>query len=189
MTLEQEKELVQQAKSSNESFAKLYDRYYSKIMGYVFRRTLDLNLAKDITSETFLKAYSNIERFQWKGISFSSWIFKIATNEMNMLDRKKKYKPSSLDHVQSSVGYNENQKASLEEERNELERQLKQSEDFIKVQQRLVLLPVKYQEVIALRYFEEKSIKEIAEIVGAKEGTVKSLLSRGIDKLRKLVTT
>ena len=45
-------------------------------------------------------------------------------------------------------------------------------------------MPVKYQEVIALKYFEEKSIKEISEILGKKEGTIKSLISRGLQKLR-----
>ncbi|MBD0378071.1 MAG: RNA polymerase sigma factor [Flavisolibacter sp.] len=187
MRLDEEQQLVREAKISNESFAKLYDCYYIKILGYVFRRTLDIELAKDITSETFLKAYSNIEKFQWKGISFSSWLFKIATNELNMLNRKKKYAPASLEDLKAAIIYDRTDKSALEEEKKELERQLQQSKDFINVQQKLLLLPVKYQEVIALRYFEEKSIKEIAAILDSKEGTIKSLLSRGIEKLKKLV--
>ena len=96
MTQEEEQLIVKEAKTSNESFVKLYDYYYSKILGYCFRRTLDLNLSKDLTSETFLKAFTGIRKYQWRGIPFSSWLFRIASNEMNMLDRKKKYNPDSL---------------------------------------------------------------------------------------------
>jgi len=96
MTQEEEKLLINEVKTNNESFVKLYDYYYPKILGYCFRRTLDLNLSKDITSETFLKAFIGIAKYQWKGVAFSSWLFRIASNEMNMLDRKKKYNPNSL---------------------------------------------------------------------------------------------
>jgi len=187
MTQEEEQLIVKEAKTNNESFVKLYDYYYPKILGYCFRRTLDLNLSKDLTSETFLKAFINIGKYQWKGIPFSSWLFRIASNEMNMLDRKKKYSPDSLTSLKECGVFEVADKASLNEEKNELEKQLQQSKDFIKVQQKLLLLPVKYQEVIALKYFEEKSIKEIAEILEIKEGTIKSLLSRGIEKLKYLV--
>jgi RNA polymerase sigma-70 factor (ECF subfamily) len=47
------------------------------------------------------------------------------------------------------------------------------------------LLPVKYQEVIVLRFFEDKQIKEICQILDKREGTVKSLLHRGLERLRK----
>ena len=73
---------------------------------------------------------------------------------------------------------------SLEEERARIEEELKNHNDFILVQQKLEKLPVKYQEVIALKYFEEKSTKEISEILGKKEGTIKSLISRGLQKLK-----
>jgi RNA polymerase sigma-70 factor (ECF subfamily) len=76
--------------------------------------------------------------------------------------------------------------ASLEAEKLEAERKLQEYEDFLVVREKVLLLGLKYQDVIALRYFERKSIKEIAEILQKREGTVKSLLSRGIAKLRVL---
>ena len=187
MTQEEEQLIVKEAKTNNESFVKLYDYHYPRILGYCFRRTLDLNLSKDLTSETFLKAFTGIGKYQWRGIPFSSWLFRIASNEMNMLDRKKKYNPDSLTDLKERGVFEIVDKASLDEEKNELEKQLQQSNDFVNVQQKLLLLPVKYQEVIALKYFEEKSIKEISEILEIKEGTIKSLLSRGIEKLKYLV--
>ena len=76
---------------------------------------------------------------------------------------------------------------SDEEEKNQLEKELQQHENFVLMQQKIKLLPLNYQEVIVLRYFEQKTIKEIALIKNKKEGTVKSLLSRGIEKLKTLV--
>src|SRR5437868_5026704 len=93
----EEMQLVKKAQKDKESFATLYDTYYPKIFGYVFRRTTDFELSKDITSETFIKAFIHIRKFKWRNIPFSSWLFRIASNEMNMADRKKKYKPDSLD--------------------------------------------------------------------------------------------
>ena len=71
MTPEEEQQLIREAKTHSGSFVKLYEFYYPKILGYAFRRTLDIDLAKDVTSETFLKAYCNITGFKWKGIAFS----------------------------------------------------------------------------------------------------------------------
>jgi len=183
----EEQLLIEKAKTDKEAFVRLYDHYYPRIYGYVFRRTLGLERAKDITAETFLKAYSKIGRFQWKGIPFSSWLFRIATNEMNMADRKRKYRPLSLDQLREMSAFEPEDPQSLERERSEVERQLEQSRDFLLIRQKLTLLSVKYQVVISLRYFEEKSIKEIAEILNKREGTVKSLLSRGLDQLKLLL--
>ncbi|MFN2439080.1 MAG: RNA polymerase sigma factor, partial [Chitinophagaceae bacterium] len=72
----------------------------------------------------------------------------------------------------------------LETEKAALEKAIQDHRQFFDVQQHLARLDIKYQEVIALRFFEEKSIKEIALILSKNEGTVKSLLSRGLEKLR-----
>jgi len=73
------------------------------------------------------------------------------------------------------------------EEQEQLETELKQHEDFKIIQSHVQSLDIKYQEVLALRFFEKKDIKEISAILEKPEGTVKSLLSRGLEKLRELV--
>jgi RNA polymerase sigma-70 factor (ECF subfamily) len=73
----------------------------------------------------------------------------------------------------------------FEDDRKEIESEMLKHEQFISVLSELKTLPVKYQEVIALRYFEGKENKEIADILDINEGTLKSLLSRGLDKLRQ----
>jgi RNA polymerase sigma-70 factor (ECF subfamily) len=74
-----------------------------------------------------------------------------------------------------------------DDEREMLERELKAFNDFNQVRANLVKLDIKYQEVIALRYFEQKTNAEISAILDKNEGTVKSLLSRGLEKLRNLL--
>ena len=185
MDLSEEKELVRQAQKAPDAFAKLYDQYYPKIFGYVLRRTANLEAAQDITSETFFKALRKLWQFQWRNISFSSWLYKIAANEINQYFRKAEYKKSiSLEELQEQ-GFELISPHDPESELIEAQEKLKQHQDFLEIQEKIVRLPAKYQEVIALRFFEKKQINEIAEILGKKEGTIKSLLHRAVEKLRE----
>jgi len=185
MDLSEEKKLVRQAQKAPDAFAELYDQYYPKIFGYVLRRTTNLEAAQDITSETFLKALKKLWQFRWRNISFSSWLYKIATNEINQYFRKAEYKKSiSMEELQEQ-GFELMSPHDPESELIEAQEKLKQYQDFLEIQEKIVRLPAKYQEVIALRFFEQKKINEIAEILGKKEGTVKSLLHRAVEKLRE----
>jgi len=185
MDLSEEKELVRQAQKAPDAFAKLYDQYYPKIFGYVLRRTAHLEAAQDITSETFFNALRRLWQFRWRNISFSSWLYKIATNEINQYFRKAEYKKSvSLEELQEQ-GFEPISPHDPENELIEAQGKLKQHQDFLEIQEKIIRLPAKYQEVIALRFFEQKQIKEIGEILGKKEGTIKSLLHRAVEKLRE----
>ena len=185
MDLNQEKELVRQAQNTPDAFAQLYDLYYPKIFGYVLRRTANLEVTQDITSETFFNALRSLWQFRWRNISFSSWLYKIATNEINQYFRKAEYKKSiSLEELQEQ-GFEPISSYNPESELIEAQEKLKKHQDFLEIQVKIVRLPAKYQEVIALRFFEQKQIKEIAEILGKKEGTIKSLLHRAVEKLRE----
>jgi RNA polymerase sigma-70 factor (ECF subfamily) len=185
MDLREEKELVGQAQKSPDAFARLYDQYYPRIFGYVLRRSANLEAAQDITSETFLKALGKLWQFQWRNVSFSSWLYKIATNEVRQYFRKAEYKKSvSLEELQEQ-GFELLSSHDPENELIEAQEKLEQHQEFLEVQQRIVRLPARYQEVITLRFFEKKQIKEIAEILGKREGTIKSLLHRAVEKLRE----
>lgn len=185
MELSEEKELVKQAQKNPDAFARLYDHYYPKIFGYVLRRTADIEVAQDITSETFFKALKKLWQFRWRNVPFSAWLYKIATNEINQYFRKAEYKKSlSLEEWQEQ-GLELMSSYDPESELMEAQEKIKQYRDFQDIQKKLARLPAKYQEVIALRFFEKKQIKEIAEILGKKEGTIKSLLHRALEKLRE----
>jgi RNA polymerase sigma-70 factor (ECF subfamily) len=166
MDLSEEKELVTQAQKSPDAFAKLYDQYYPKIFGYVLGK---------------------LWQFQWRNVSFSSWLYKIATNETNQYFRKAEYKKSiSLEELQEQ-GFELRSPDDPESELIEAQEELKQHQDFLEIQEKITQLPTKYQEVIALRFFEKKQINEIADILGKREGTIKSLLHRAIEKLRETI--
>ncbi len=182
MNLENERELVEKAKKDPQAFSKIYDFYYPQIFGYVLKRVANVEVAKDITSETFFKCLKNIEKFKWKGISFSSWLYKIASNEIANYFRKGKYKAISFEKI-SEPAFDSNPSIEIIE----AEEKLKKEEDFLKLHQKIKKLPQIYQETIVLKFFEKKKIKEIGEILGKSEGAVKSLIHRGIEKLRKMM--
>jgi RNA polymerase sigma-70 factor (ECF subfamily) len=179
-----EKELVAQARHCPKAFGRLYEQNYPAILNYCMRRTGDVELAQDITAETFVKALKNIRRFEWRSISFSAWLYRIAGNELASYFRKKSYKAVSLDYLRESQGLEPVSLHELEDELIAAQEKLARHQEFLACRQQVSKLPLKYQEVIALRFFAGKSLKEIAEILGKPEGTVKSLLHRGLERLR-----
>jgi len=179
-----EEQLINEIKANPDRFSLIYDEHYQRIFNYCFKRTKDFDASKDIVSETFLKAYLNIDRFVWKGVPIQSWLYRIATNEINLHFRSKKYRPSLLNEIDGSKGIISNDPALLME-REAAEQEMERHEEFIKVQKEVSRLPVKYQEVIALKYFEKLKIKEISNILNKPEGTIKSLLSRGVNLLKQ----
>ena len=182
--LEREKELVERAKNHTDAFGELYDLYYSEIFGYVLRRTASIEIAQDVTSEVFFKALKNLRQFRWRDVPFSSWLYRIATHEIANYFRKSKQMQVCLEDVADSISISN---PSAETELLEAEAELKRHEEFLALHENISKLSVKYQEVITLRFFENKQLKEIGEILGKREGTVKSLLHRGLEKLRKLM--
>ncbi len=185
MDLHRERELVTRARKDPAAFAQLYDHYYPRIFGYVLRRTADVEAAQDITAETFSCALGKFWQFRWRSISFSSWLYKIAGNETNRYFRAAQYRKSvSLEELQAE-GYDPIAPCDLEGELIEAQERLERHREYLEIQKKIARLPAQYQEVIALRFFEHKQLKEIAQILGKKEGTVKSLLHRAIERLRQ----
>lgn len=184
LTLSEEKEIIDITRKDPKAFGILFDEYYPQIFGYIHRRVIDWDVSKDIASEVFLKAFTHLKDFKWLGISIAAWFYRIATNEINLYFRHNKYSPTSLNQL---LDFHDFDTEEDNNERQKAEQQIKEYQDFLQIQSELKKLSIKYQEVISLRYFEEKSIKEIAEILNKNEGTVKSLISRGLEKIRQRV--
>ena len=182
MDLSEEKELVERARKDPEAFGKIYDQYYSPIFNYVLRRIANIEIAQDITSEVFFRALKNLGKFRWQNISISFWLYRIATNQITDCFRKNNHKTISLEEVRE-LAANFDPPSDFPEAEEELIRH----EDFLLLHENIAKLSIKYQEVIVLRFFEDKQIKDIARILGKREGTVKALLHRGLEKLRKLM--
>lgn len=179
-----EEQLIKELKNNPDRFEKIYNQNYQTIFNYCFRRTWDFDRSKDITSEIFLKAFLNIHKFKWIGIPVLSWLYRIATNEINLYYRSQKYTPKLMTESYGKE-YPVSSLKNLEEEKSNAELELERHKQFKKVQKAVKELPLKYQEVISLKYFERLKIKEISTVLNKKEGTIKSLLSRGIAQLKQ----
>ena len=188
MEKQQEKQLIEQAKKDPQAFAEIYEEYYGPIFGYILKRVGNVTVAQDITSETFFKALDRLWQFKWKNVSISSWLYRIATNEMNQHFRKNKKIHASIEELLEKSGIELEDEHDLREEVIAQEEELARSDQWREAQKAISKLSEKYQEVLSLRYFEDKKIKEISEILGKREGTVKSLLSRGTKKLRSIMS-
>lgn len=186
MDLAAEQQLIADIRNEPAKFSLVFDAYYTLIFRYIFHRVTDYDVARDIASETFLKAFLHFASFHWKGISISFWLYRIATNEIRQYCRRRKYAPQSLDYLLDSSGWDRADPQTTHEEKLALEQEMRKHDDFRLIQKKMQQLPLHYQEVLVLRYFEQKSVKEVALILHKQEGTVKSLLSRGIEKLKKM---
>jgi RNA polymerase sigma-70 factor (ECF subfamily) len=181
-----ESELLKKIKNNPADFSEIFKLYYKPIFGYILRRTGNFDETADIAADTFLKAFTHINRFSYKGISIKVWLYRIATNEVNLYFRHKQKHNSVFERIDFE---NKNLFDNyLQEDREIMETELLKHDQFNEILRVLKTLPSKYQEVISLKYFEGKENKEVAEILNIKEGTLKSLLSRGIEKLKKSAT-
>jgi RNA polymerase sigma-70 factor (ECF subfamily) len=180
-----EEKLLEDIRSDPQRFSEVYEAFYKPIFGYVFRRTTNYDAAKDIAAETFLRAYAGIGKFRWRDISILHWLYRIATNETFKYLNSRKYQPESINRIREEYGFDITDYSNAETERILVEEELQRHQDFVKINDLIKKLDMKYQEVLALRFYEQRSIEEIAAILGKKTGTVKSLLSRGVAKLKE----
>lgn len=178
-----ELELLNKIKNNPSDFSEIFKLYYKPIFGYILRRTGNFEVTADIAADTFFKAFKNIKNFSYKGISIKVWLYRIATNEVSQFYRNKQKHDSLFDRF--DFDNKELLKNYLCQDKEELEEELQKHNQFLTILSVLKTLPNKYQGVISLRYFEGKDNKEIAEILNINEGTLKSLISRGLEKLRE----
>ncbi len=166
-----EQELVLNAQRDEQAFAMLYDRYFEGIFGFVYRRTDDEALTSDLVSQVFLKALQNIKKYEYRGLPFSAWLYRIASNEINRYFRKhNKVKVFSLE---------EGRVAELIDEADE-----NNEEKIALLMTCLKELSTSVMEVLELRFFEEKSFKEIAFILEITESGAKMRTYRALEKLK-----
>lgn len=184
MDLDEEKKLVERACREPEAFSQLFDHYYGQIFGYALKRVANVEIAQDITSDVFFKALRNLKHFRCQNVPFSSWLYRIATNQINDYFREGKRRTLAIEKIS---GATKASNPTIETELLEAEEELKKYEDFLSLHESISRLPIRYQEVITLRFFEKKQVKEIAQILGKPEGTVKALLHRGLEKLREMI--
>ncbi len=171
--IQTEYEILERSRKNPKAFGELYEKYFDRIFRYVFRQTDDEDLTADLCSQTFLIALKNLNRYEFRGVPFSAWLYKIASNEVNKYYRKRK----------------KNKVFSIEELRiRELIQQTDPDWDeeiILRLMNYLKDLPTEMLEVLELRFFEDKDFKEIAFILDITESGAKMRTYRALDRLRK----
>ncbi len=183
--MDDEQALVERARIDPAAFGQLYDQTYGAISNYILRRVGDVATAQDLTAEVYLKAMQGLSRYQWRGLPFTAWLYRIAANEIASYFRGRRHTNLSLDELRDDYQFEPAATLDLERDLVEAQYQACRQADFRLIQRLLSQLPPKYQEVLALRYFEKKSLADIALITGKNLNTVKSLSARGLGCLRR----
>lgn len=185
--LENEEKIIEKAKVNSRYFGIIFDEYYTTIFNYIFRRINNAHQARDITSEVFFKALSKLHSFKWQNISILNWLYRIASSEIALYFRNPNQQCSSYEFLKE-LNVQFRAAEGLEEEILQAEEQMELHREFQLIQKQLLELPVRDQEVIALRFFESRKIREIASILDISEDIAKATLYRALEKLKKSVT-
>jgi RNA polymerase sigma-70 factor (ECF subfamily) len=165
-----ERLLIEAVQQDPARFAELYEINFERVYAYVVKRVRNRTETEDVTSEVFHQALANLKRFEWRGIPFAAWLFRIAANLIS--DRWQR----SGREVPDDSGQIESAQVSPVE--------------IAEVERRATLfklveaLPSEQRRVVVLRFVEQKSIKEVARAVRKSEGAVKQLQFRALTSLR-----
>jgi RNA polymerase sigma factor (sigma-70 family) len=168
-----------------QAYAKLMERYKRPVYHMILKMVRNVDDAEDLTIEAFAKAFKNLHRFK-KDYTFSTWLFRIATNNAIDFIRKKKLETMSLD---TSFHDDNGEAVQIDVEDKNLnpqERAIK-TQKIELIQLFVTKLPSKYQRLVRLRYFDELSYEEIATELDAPLGTVKAQLHRARELMYDLV--
>ena len=164
-----ERLLIEAAQRDPARFADLYELNFERVYAYVVKRVRDRSESEDLTAEVFHQALANLKRFEWRGIPFAAWLFRIAANLIS--DRWQKSGREVTD--EESIGSAQVSPVEIEE-----------------VERRATLfrlvdtLPAEQKRVVVLRFVEQKSIREVASAICKTEGAVKQLQFRALSTLK-----
>ncbi len=172
-----ETEIIALSKKDNKYFGVLYEKYFEQIFRFVFKRLGgNEEVAGDLTQQTFMKAMANIQKYEDRGFPFSSWLYRIAQNEVSMFFRSQK--------KEMSVSIDEKQLTDMAHEA-EIGRYMSADEQSNLVSVLNKLKP-EHLDLIELRFFQEMSFKQISEILSITEANAKMRTYRILERISKL---
>lgn len=167
--MEPERLLIEAAQKDPNRFADLYEANFERVYAFIVRRVRDRHEAEDLTAEVFHHALANLSRFEWRGVPFAVWLYRIAANMI--ADYWKRISKVASDPASDDLG----QFHWQEIERRAALFQLVDS------------LPADQRSVIVKRFVEQRSTREIAAEFGRSEGAIKQLQFRALESLRARV--
>lgn len=172
--LEEEQGWIRQAQKDPSSFGPLYKMYHEQIFRYIYQRMDDEDLAFDVTSQVFMKAMKNLHRYEYRGVPFASWLYRIAKSELYQAFRDKKAERTV--NVESVHIFD--MAEEMDEDTNESNKK--------KIYQCLSKLKENDMQLIEMRFFEKRSFKEIGDILELTENNAKVKTFRALEKLKQL---
>lgn len=168
-----EKQQIEDSKTNPQCFEPLYTTYYEQILKFVYKRIENLDDVRDITAVVFTKALTNIHKYKDQGFPFSSWLYRIAINEINQFYRDStKLRVISIDEKAIN-----NLAEETGSEKEELIANLKRALFHLAAEDLLLL---------ELRYFENRPFAEIGQLLNLSEVNAKVKTYRILDKLKSI---
>src|SRR5438270_593980 len=170
-TEDRERLLIEAAQKDPKRFAELYEENFARVWAYVIRRVHDRATAQDITSEVFHQALANVTRFEWRGVAFAAWLYRIASNAI-------------ADHFANAA-----RERGTQTEAAVPPHEIEDIERRASLYRFVDRLPAEQRRVLVMRFAEERSIREIASAIGRSEGAVKQLQWTDLQTLRARMGT
>ncbi len=167
---------IEAARGNPAKFAPLYNRYYARILGFVYQRVETKDDAYDITSQTFIAALENIGKYRSQGVPFSAWLFRIACNELNRFYRRSK--------VRQAVNIDDTQVADILTELGEENSAVTDARLMQAIQQ----LEPEEMQLLEMRFFEKRPFKDVCDILGITETAAKGRVYRLLERLKTIYT-
>lgn len=156
----------------------IYSEYRDKVFHYLKSRTGNQQIAEDLLSQVFLKIHEQFSRYDSTKASLSTWIYTVTRNTLN-------------DHLrrQRRIAFDEYEEALKNVADGEMEAvdQVIREEQLNILASSLKMLPAREREIIVLRYYYDKTAKEVAGLMGLSHENVRYLQSKAIAKLRNLM--
>lgn len=173
--MKDEESLVRRAQQQDtEAFAQIYEAYFDRIYRYIALRIRNEMEAEDMTQQVFMKMLHSISSYKQQGVPFSSWIYRIAHNQVVDFVRQQNKKATvDIDGL------------PLPETGDDPQHMIEQQIDIEDLKKATKLLTQSQQEVLSLRFSGELSIAECAKIMGKSEGAIKALQHSAVQALKK----
>ena len=169
--LQDEARLIEAAKRDREAFETLYRRYFDQIYSYCYYHTGRREEAEDLASETFQRALEGLPDFEWRGVPYSAWLYRVASNLLS----KQRRRPAWIELPDPMAG-------SAEDNPERLWLKREQGDELHRAVRRL---PADQRQAVLLKFEARLKNKEIGMILGRSEGAVKLLLFRAVHGLRR----
>ncbi|MCU0436046.1 MAG: sigma-70 family RNA polymerase sigma factor [Bacteroidia bacterium] len=172
--IEAEAAEIEAARGNPARFAPLYNRYYARILGFVYQRTESKDDAYDVTQQVFITALENLGKYKSQGVPFSAWLFRIALNELSRQYRRAK--------VRQAVNIDDTQVADVLHELGDENT----AQTDARLMKTIARLDPDEVSLLEMRFFEQRPFKEIGDILEINEAAAKARIYRLLERMKTI---